>query len=917
MAKDMIIKNMTNSLGAFLLAALLFTVFPMATVAGPSTGDADEVGVVSTEIDTLKIRLTPDFVDKEVRRSQGKGMELSAMASAHLESQAPDGSWDDIDYADTSRSSWSPADHLGRLRTMAAAYRYTLDSAISKKDKKPKKEKKLKSSKLKKKIQMELDLLRAGILNGLDYWYMVSPTSDNWWWADIGGPLHLGPVGLIMESTLSPSQLASIVQDMPKAPSMTGGNRTDISKGVVYGGLLLADSNRVASGLQGIQEAIVITNGEGIQADSSFHQHGPQLHNGSYGKVFFGTAVYWAYLVRDLQWAFSQEKTDILSAYFLDGDRWMTRAGTIDYSTAGRSISRPGSSNPSNGGLLAQADYIAALTPSRSEEVDAYKAHLEGGVSGLNGHKHFWRSDYAVNMRDDYLFSVRMSSNRVEATETGNGENLLGYWLGFGNTFLMLRGDEYRNIFPVWDWKYIPGVTSPAFEGEAARWGAIVHPSRFVGGVSNGKYGVTVMDLDAMDTRAKKAWFSFENEVVALGAGITSSNELDITTTVNQSLLKGAVTVDGLVYESGETDLSYATWVHHDNVGYVFPKYWYGSMSNQAQTGSWNRINSNYSDEPISKDVFLLKIAHGLQPENDSYEYILVPGVTAEETQAYSDASPVTVLENSSVIQAVRHENLNQVGIVFHEAGSLEVTPGVTVSVDKPSALLIDQSQMDPVISVSTPGTAGGSIKVCMQYEGGEVMVDSIPMPAAPEELGKTVTKVFSGEPGDCDPAPTSTRLLPTDDAFVRSGQYADQNYGKSSYMVVDGNTGSDYKRKSFLQWDLSAIGANNVSKAEVRLHVNNVASVPMEVNVHKTGDKWSESFITWNNRPESGWLFTTPVVNTSGEWISFDVTDFVKAELAKDSVMSMVLEPGTEGIRLGLASKERADLEPELVITH
>ncbi|MEI8597515.1 polysaccharide lyase family 8 super-sandwich domain-containing protein [Vibrio sp. M60_M31a] len=88
-----------------------------------------------------------------------------------------------------------------------------------------------------------------------------------------------------------------------------------------------------------------------------------------------------------------------------------------------------------------------------------------------------------------------------------------------------------------------------------------------------------------VELRLKKAWFSFADEVVALGAGINSTHYEPVNTSVNQVLLNGDVTVDGQVVQKGSRLLTDAKWVHHDNVGYVFPDSWKGTVSNQTQAG--------------------------------------------------------------------------------------------------------------------------------------------------------------------------------------------------------------------------------------------------------------------------------------------------------------------------------------------
>lgn len=73
-------------------------------------------------------------------------------------------------------------------------------------------------------------------------------------------------------------------------------------------------------------------------------------------------------------------------------------------------------------------------------------------------------SDYMLHNRQNYDFSVRTSSTRTNKTESGNGENLYGTYMSDGATNIRVNGNEYADIFPVWEWDRIPGTTLPAGE---------------------------------------------------------------------------------------------------------------------------------------------------------------------------------------------------------------------------------------------------------------------------------------------------------------------------------------------------------------------------------------------------------------------------------------------------------------------
>lgn len=832
----------------------------------------------ANDISTLKQRVAPDYADQESASAISKGETLSGLVQQYISTQNSDGSWSDIDYSIMATEEKPIREHLNRLKALAAAHYLNVNPQAF-----------------------------QAVINGLNHWYAINPVNDNWWWNDIGKQLRLGPIAMMLGEQLPANLTTKIAQDMPSSPSKTGANRTDLSKGVIWGGLLNGDTAQVGRGLDGIEETIVVTSDEGIQADFSFQQHGPQLYTRGYGEVFFGTASFWAYQVRDLSWKFSAQSHELLANYFLEGVRWSNSKGTLDYNAMGRGIARKMTPNMSK--LIKQTDYIAALDPQRASEANAFKQHIQGGSSGLNGFKSFWRSDYSTKVGPEHFIGIKMNSARIEPTEAGNGENLLGYWLGFGSTFIMQTGDEYHNIFPVWDWALVPGVTAPNIALKPKDWGQIEQQTTFVGGVSNGKYGVSVMDMNIQSTQAKKAWFSFNDELVALGAGISSTHEEYVSTTVNQTRLRGPVTVDGQTYTKGSRKLVGSGWVHHDNVGYIFPDRWYGHMDNETKTGNWRTINTGGEDKVVTDDVFMLRIGHSWQPTNATYQYIVAPNKTVSQTEQYASAIPVAVLSNTSSVQAVRHNGLNVTGIVFHNAGSLELTNGSTVTVTKPSVVLVDQSGPVEKITLSTPGTSTGvgitfnngtSSKSTTVYTFGNA-----------NQLGQSVNVDFNA-PVIVQPATVNVSA----DAFVRDGMYAGNSYGANSYLTVK-KDGVSYSRKAVFKFDLSAQDISPSSKATLRLHVKNVntdanriLTVSRLANSH-----WQESNVTWSNLPSEAKIGSQIQLQPTDKnsWIEVDVSDLLQGTSLSLSVENKGNASGKSDVAF---SSRESGLGAQLVIT-
>lgn len=77
-------------------------------------------------------------------------------------------------------------------------------------------------------------------------------------------------------------------------------------------------------------------------------------------------------------------------------------------------------------------------------------------------------------------------------------------------------------------------------------------------------------------------------------------------------------------------------------------------MRNNTQTGSWKEINGTGKSDLISKKVFSLWFNHGVNPIDESYRYIVVPGQSLSSFRTLVDQVDLQVAQNSSVVQAIR-----------------------------------------------------------------------------------------------------------------------------------------------------------------------------------------------------------------------------------------------------------------------
>lgn len=315
------------------------------------------------------------------------------------------------------------------------------------------------------------------------------------------------------------------------------------------------------------------------------------------------------------------------------------------------------------------------------------------------------------HQRPGYFTSARMYSTRNQNMESPyNSEGLKNHYLGDGANFISRTGREYFDIFPVWDWRRIPGTTvvqkpdMPAAEDIREKG-----VTDFVGGVSDGEYGAAAFDYikETDSLSARKSWFYFDDAWVCLGAGIRSGSVFSVNTTVNQSWLNGPVHV------STHTDLQTIApqsdivrddlaWVWHDSVGYIFPGRAEVHMTNQSQSGSWFDINKQI-DSPVDKiteDVFKLWIDHGSQPQEGEYAYFVVPGVSMSDMGHSSYLDVIKVVSNTEALQAIQHRVQGMVQAVFYQPGRLVITDHLEI-VMKNSGMVMVQYHNGELLSVS------------------------------------------------------------------------------------------------------------------------------------------------------------------------------------------------------------------------
>lgn len=618
------------------------------------------------------------------------------------------GSFSDIDYDDTQMTNWTPIKHIERLSDFV--YAYTNE---------------------KNKYYQNEDLYQK-IVKGLEYWYDVDSESDNWWHNQISEPQKLGVLLIQMRigkkqipQELETKILKRIQETGGDPAKWTGANRTDIALHWIYRSCLTQNEADLKTAIDNVFNPVVYTTEEGFQHDNSYFQHGEQLYIGGYGDEILKGVTQVASYALGTQYQLDKEKVELLSKFMRETYYRTVRGQNMSFDVVGRSVSRPGLLNKRTTATYAKR--MIDIDPTHADEYKAIIARLNrkqpADYQVTASHTHYFRGDYSLHVRPQYNFDVRLASTRTKKCEYGNKENLKTYFMSDGCTNITQTGDEYFNIFPVWNWCHIPGTTAPQLEKvpmDPKAWG-VLGTSTYAGGVSDSIYGATAyayMDTNPeVNTGAKKSWYFFDNEVVCLGAGIQSTSTYPVHTTVNQCFLKGGILVDKGDKEetlaNGSHTLQAPQWVLHDKIGYFFPQKEEVFLTAQTQSGRWYDINTSKSKKEEKMDVFTLGINHGVGPKDGSYAYIVVPGKTsAQEMKAYQKKNAIEILSNNAKVQAVRNTKLNVWMVTFFEAGTFKHKE-LSVTVDKPCVLMVkDINAKSANLHIADPGQTQSPIQV-------------------------------------------------------------------------------------------------------------------------------------------------------------------------------------------------------------
>lgn len=839
----------------------------------------------------------------------------SAAIAALQADLRPDGTWADVDYADTSITGWSPATHVRRLRDLSAAWAATESDPA----------------------------LLADALAAFDAWISRDPTGSNWWHNQIYTPQRLGEALLLLEPELDAPRLAGGLAIVARAyiprstnsGTNTGANRIDRAYPGILRGLLAGDEALLAESYAAMGDTILVTTSEGVQPDFSYHQHGAQLHIRGYGPVYLAGLLRYGGWAGGTGYNFEPIQQRVLVDFLLEGVQWFIRGDSVDDTAAGRGLTRPGQADVAATFLRPLHDAPEVAAGYRTTELQAFANRLENDVAtgtadpttALIGHRHFWRSDSTTFHRPRFSVFLKTSSTRTRQPESGNGEGLKNLHLADGVTLLQRHGNEYDDIMPLWDWRTLPGTTTAQGSYSlkpSSDWG-VPGTSTHAGGVSDSEAGATAFAYSRLGVSGKKSWFFLGDRMIALGTAIEAPSASDpVLTTVNQCLLEGPVTYSsgGSTHQldSPRESVGSLEWVHHDGLGYYFP----GStpaatLVAETRTGSWSSINNAQSADPVTGSVFALHLDHGHPVTGGDYAYIVAPVDDAASMEAESP-DELIIERNDAIAQAVIDPTDGRTAVNFWSASTVA---GITA--DHACSVLVRRDEEHLEVALSDPSQSltgdlllelDSAVAGVLHLDGGITVESQSPQlrlrVAMAGNQGRTCKARFFVR----EHAYQQLTLPAVADGYVFD-RHPDTAYGTEETAVAKLITSPDWNRLAYFRFDLSSLPAAP-SAATLELHALGAQNPGLHAIQHlPESAAWTESSLTWNARPE-------PAGPPLGLWLPIAggrfTTDLSSAAADSAHTLDLVVIPHTrtnDGLTT-YATREHPDpaLRPALKIS-
>ena len=688
--------------------------------SGSSTPINDEIDDIKQRVLELTVWPKPENVSDLVQRVLNFSATLNATCY-----------WPDINYTSGVANNFPAEIHMFRISNMLRAY--TVNGSSLKGDPK----------------------ILAQVHCALGIWFEYDWRNPNWWFNQIGIPLEAGMQLLMLGNNATPTELANLQNITFRAcwwipnPFYVGANLLWMIQIQIYRSLATRNTTGLEQAFSRMWEDVSMANSsnEGVQYDWAYHFHTRQLMSGSYGMIWVNNALLFTQCSANTRYQPNDQVATLLANYLTKGDAWMIMTNVWSWDVYGRFGTDPGQTFQhgfetdwirSLAQVVKDADLKIGLT-NFADRLD-----LKPGTPQPLGNRDYFASNYQVHRRPNWSAAIKIQTGRMYPSECLLGQNLKHEHTGQGVLNIYRQGyNDYIGGFAVLDWQAINGITVEHDIPLVMCADAVYyyHNSRpFGGGVSDGQYGMAVMDTLSNNLTAQRSWHFYDDAIIALATNLSVNVSATPWTTLASRVIPiGQVSIgffNGTVITLNDGNYTFPSnvqWAHisEQNLGYVLPlPQLYDSFGVQLGNKTGNYADVCSENVTSTARFVTIYINHGRGPFTDrDYNYMILPNVTLESmptlVKKYDEEGVFTclLLNGSSMSHGTAWPSLKRAAFVTWENRSTTFlcktrTFSLNFTVAYSGLYLFSETENDFTITASNPMRIKGHLNVTVDRQG-------------------------------------------------------------------------------------------------------------------------------------------------------------------------------------------------------
>lgn len=496
--------------------------------------------------------------------------------------------------------------------------------------------------------------------------------------------------------------------------------------------------------------------GDGIYDDGSFLQHDGVAYNFGYGMEFVSNILVIYPVFKNTAFEILDPDAENLYDWLLNNYNLAIYKGQAMAMFSGRNMTR--GSNEYDGGVSHLNNLLTYAKFAEESEADVLKGiikyqaqnawknkdntfyptkidfsnlslycdilkdeTIEPKIPEANA-KVFYNVERTVSLNDKYAFGLSLSSKRIKRWEAINNENMKGWYEGDGVTYFYIDG---LNDFSKGYWDYanmykLPGITndtSERFEENMQGTNSEIPRGHndYSGGASlEGKYTASAMQLIGYTNdpangfkehkstlEAKKAYFTFDDEVVMLGSDINAKDDREVFTVVDNRQMTGMVNISE---DAAYTKLPIAGITASEHDGNVPENISDGSLSSRwsALGEQWLMIDMG---EPVNVGGVTMAFYSGDKRKTKFDIEVSADGINFEEVFAGESSGKTVEAEPYEIMK----DNVRYIRFNCHGNNQSQWNSIAEIEVHKPNN--------DGVFKVENKGVKFGTENVYVENQ--------------------------------------------------------------------------------------------------------------------------------------------------------------------------------------------------------